>query len=199
MAIPVTTDAHHAATGPDDDVVAKARAGDQAAQAALYRRYVALVAAYCRTAAREPAAAADLVHESFLRAFTRLPALRRDDRFAAWLIGVTRSVCREWQRANRRYRRRLQIARELAPRGEQAAGPPADRSDIEAAEHRDRLYDALAGLPHRERLALHAMYAFDGDIARVGEVLQISRATAYRVVARARERLTRVLGDTENA
>ncbi len=199
MAIPVTTDAHHAATEPADDAVAKARAGDQAAQAALYRRYVALVAAYCRTAAREPAAAADLVHESFLRAFTRLPALRRDDRFAAWLIGVTRRVCREWLRANRRYRRRLQIARELTPRGDQAAGHTSGRPDAEADERRDRLYDALAGLPHRERLALHAMYAFDGDIERVCELLPCSRATAYRVVARARDRLTHMLGDTEHA
>src|SRR4051812_48678109 len=81
---------------PDADLVRRTLSGDRDAFARLYDRYARLVRAVAGDAG--PAYAEDLTQEVFLRAYRTLGALRSADRFAPWVVGITRRVVRESRR-----------------------------------------------------------------------------------------------------
>ncbi|MEQ8768321.1 MAG: sigma-70 family RNA polymerase sigma factor [Planctomycetota bacterium] len=161
--------------------------GDTAAFAELYRLRCRLVIAYCQDSARDSSEAADLAQEVFMRAYRSLDRLRDPSRFGSWLIGIARRVCREARRRGDREQRRLAGAVEQA----------ADITGRELSADSDTLRVAIAALPESERIALHAFYLEERRIEAVAELLRISRASAYRLLARARERLRSMLSSEE--
>jgi RNA polymerase sigma-70 factor (ECF subfamily) len=162
--------------------------GDQSAFAELYDRHARLVRAVCYDFTRDVDVAADLTQETFLRAYRKLGDLRAPQRFGGWLVGIARQVCREWRRGAMRNRHLLSALplREEAEAG--AAGPE---------EHIKALRDAIASLPEKERLALHAFYLQEMSVQQAGTVLGLSRSGLYRVLSSARKRLERVLTRSE--
>ena len=90
------------AEAADMDLIASALAGDDAAYGRLYDRYAALIRAVCHDSTRDLHEAQDLCQEVFLRAYSGLGELRDSERFAAWLVGISRMVCREWCRKSAR-------------------------------------------------------------------------------------------------
>jgi len=72
---------------------------------------------------------------------------------------------------------------------ETRAGPP----DQQIAA----LREALATLPERERLALHAFYLQEMNVEQARTVLGLSRSGLYRVLSCARRRLARLLRQRE--
>ncbi|MEW6250603.1 MAG: sigma-70 family RNA polymerase sigma factor [Planctomycetota bacterium] len=169
--------------------------GDRAAFAELYDRRARLIRAVCFDATHDLDVAADLTQETFLRAWMRLRALREPQRFAPWLVGIARQVCREWRRGKLRYERRL--AGLAATRRPATAGDAAQPPDPPRDERLDLLRDALAALPERERLGLHAFYLQDLDAEQARTVLGLSRSGLYRLLACARRRLRSVLEKQE--
>ena len=158
--------------------------GDRSAFAELYDRRARVVRAVCFDTTRDFHAAADLTQEVFLRAFRNLGSLRDPERFAAWLTGIARQVCREWRRGRLRDRRRFQPLTGDVPSG--AADDPAD----------DRiafLREALSRLPERERFGIQAFYLQGLDVEQARTALGMSRTTLYRVLYSARTRLREVL------
>ena len=81
--------------------------GDRAAFAELYDRRGRLIRAICFESTHDLQAAAELTQEVFLRAMEKLQRLRDPQRFAPWLVGIARRVCREWRRGRLRDRCRL--------------------------------------------------------------------------------------------
>ncbi|HQE93025.1 MAG TPA: sigma factor [Anaerolineae bacterium] len=73
---------------PDADLARQAQAGEQAAFAALYRRYLPRVYRYfyVRTGAVQPAE--DLTSQTFMAALESLPRYRERGTFAAWLFAI---------------------------------------------------------------------------------------------------------------
>lgn len=161
--------------------------GDRAAFAELYDRRARLIRAICFDSTGDLHTAADLTQEVFLRAYRSLGELRDPHRFAAWLLGIARQVCREWRRGRLRERRGLE---RLAARSEPLR--PDDRPDP-PEEPILLLRRAVASLPERERLALHAFYLQEQDVEQARTVLGLSRSGFYRVLSSARMRLKRVM------
>jgi RNA polymerase sigma-70 factor (ECF subfamily) len=62
-----------------------------------------------------------------------------------------------------------------------------------------QLREAIATLPEKERVALHAFYLQQQDVEQARMVLGLSRSGFYRVLSVARERLRRVLSRSEFA
>ena len=168
----------------DGDLVRAVLDGDTAAFAALYDRYAPLVRAVCHDATRNVHDAQDLAQEVFLRGFRRLRSLRHPDRFAAWIIGITRHVCREWRRGA------WQTRRDRWPAEPVKAGDPVP--DDEAVR---RLHQSLLGLPEKERLAIHAFYLLDRSAEQARRVVGLSRSGFYRCLERAKRRLRRVMAE----
>ena len=70
---------------------------------------------------------------------------------------------------------------------------PTDRPD----ERTLMLRQAVATLPEKERLALHAFYLQEQDADQARAVLGLSRSGLYRVLSCARRRLQRMLSKQE--
>ena len=177
----------------DATLVLGVLSGDKSAFAELYDRRARLVRAVCYDATHDLHAAADLTQEVFLRAYRGLGGLRDPDCFAAWLVGIARQACRE--RRRRQTRERAGLARHAA---ESALDEPVttdDRPDDRIAD----LRHAIASLPEKERLALHAFYLQEQDAEQACTVLGLSRSGLYRVLAVARRRLKGLLSKQETS
>jgi RNA polymerase sigma factor (sigma-70 family) len=174
--------------------------GDRSAFAELYDRRARLIRAVCYDESRDVHTAADLAQEVFLRAYRNLGRLHDPDRFAAWLVGIARQVCREWRRRERREQRGIAGFVQQQAASEQTAEPPDERlldlreaiASLTELENR-----SVPSLTQRERLALHAFYLQGRDVEEARTVLGLSRSGFYRVLSSACERLRRVLNKQE--
>jgi len=177
----------------DGTLVIGALNGDRSAFAELYDRRARLVRAVCYGETRDLHTAAELTQEVFLRAYRDLRRLHVPDKFTAWLVGISRQVCREWRRKQGREKRAMAgLSDHLA-----LATPWADPPDGHLMELRDAMAGRAAGgresLTRQERLALHAFYLQGRDVEEARGVLGLSRSGFYRVLSSACQRLRRML------
>ena len=168
----------------DSELVDQTLAGERSAFGTLYDRYAPVVRAYCYAATHQFEGAQDLAQEVFLRAYRDLGRLREPEKFGRWLIGIARMVCREWRRGEGRKRTLLTSVESTAH---------AQSSDDPAPGGTEELGRALAALPERERLAVHAFYLDGRDVERARALLGVSRSGFYLILTRARKRLKRLL------
>ena len=176
------TEADSRVPQPDATLVKLVLAGDLSAYAELHDRYARLVRAICYDTTSDITYAQDISQDVFLRAYRRLADLRDPSKFAAWLIGITRLVCKEWGRARARDRHKYVG---LNP----VAGVPADPQGED--QLLATLRAAMRSLPARERLALHIFYLQDQHVDVARSALGLSRPGLYRMLARGRKRLRR--------
>jgi RNA polymerase sigma-70 factor, ECF subfamily len=162
----------------NDELVRRATAGDISAFGVLYDRTVRLVRAIAADAG--PDAAEDVAHDTFLRAFRTLKALRDPARFAVWLVGIARMVVRERRRA-----RRFDTLPEEMPA----------RSAILSEELDDaqELLRLVAELPEEERLAIRFFFLNERSIDETARLLERSRSGTYAILQRAKARLAQWL------
>jgi RNA polymerase sigma-70 factor (ECF subfamily) len=129
-------------TRPTDDLLLarRAAAGQAAAWDELVERYGRRLYNLAYQFAGDPAEAEDLTQEIFIRLYQALGRYRGDVPLAAWALTLSRNLCIDHYRRNRRLRRSTQLSEamlEVMP----AADDPAA-----AAERRQRLeavYGAL--------------------------------------------------------
>ena len=184
----------------DGTLVLGVRNGDRSAFAELYDRRARLIRAVCYDTTKDLHVAADLTQEVFLRAYQNLGRLNDPQRFAGWLVGIARQVCREWRRQKLRDARKVAGFAACQAVLRQVAEPPDDRlfelrEAIAAVTERER--STLPSLTDKERLALHAYYMQGRDVEEARSVLGLSRSGFYRVLSSAVDRLRRVLAKQE--
>ena len=167
----------------DASLVKRSVEGDSAAFGILYDRYAGLIRAVCFDSTRDLTMAQDLAQEVFIRAYSKLGKLRKEDSFGPWLFGIARRVGQEWQRTRRRDRHRYTSN---LPEPNLHTNP-----DLTDAISELRL--AIADLPERERSALHLFYLQSDPVEDGRNVLGLSKSAFYKVVASARERLAKAL------
>jgi RNA polymerase sigma factor (sigma-70 family) len=171
----------------DSEVVAAVVAGDPEGLAKAYDKYAAPLYTYCRSLLREPADAADAVQDTFVTAATRLDGLRDRDRLRPWLYAVARNECR----------RRLRV--KAATTALEEAPDVTDESvdvggDVERAELRALMRDAVLGLNPAEQEVIELQLRQGLDASEVADVLGISRNHAHALISRARDQLEICLG-----
>jgi len=174
--------------------------GDRSAFAELYDRRARLIRALCFDESRNVHTAADMTQEVFLRAYKNLGRLHDPDRFAAWLVGIARQVCRESRRKIRRERRGVGGFAAQQAASEKTVEPPDERLvDLrEAIASLTELESrSVPSLTQKERLALHAFYLQGRSVEEARAVLGLSRSGFYRVLSSACERLRKLLNKQE--
>lgn len=167
----------------DAALVRAVLAGDRGAYGVLYDRHAPLVRALCYDVTRNLAEAQDLAQDVFLRAFVKLAELRAPEDFAAWVVGIARLRCREWQRGSWRD---FRLRRPLDEEGLSAASPP----DLVALHD---LHATIASLPARQRLAIRLFYLQEQPVEVAQAVMGISRSGFYRLLELGRSRLRQLL------
>lgn len=85
-----------------EDLVARARAGDQEAFRLLFVRFSRPVFQFIYQLVSQRDLADELTQETFVRAYRNLNQLRDDSRFSTWLFGIGHNVAREFLRAKQR-------------------------------------------------------------------------------------------------
>jgi RNA polymerase sigma factor (sigma-70 family) len=174
----------------DQEVVASIVAGDPAGLAEAYDKYARVLYSYSKTFLREPADAADVVHDTFVIAAGNLDRLRDPERLRPWLYTVTRNLCLRKLRAEKA------VAAEwadidFAPEGSEDSdiGGEAERAELRAL-----LRAAGGGLNSGERDIIELRLWQGLDTAEAAAVLGITRGHAHLLMSRARDQLTASVG-----
>ena len=143
-----------------DDLVARAKGGEEAAFAQLARSIVDRLFAVAFRILRDVDAANDAAQEALVKIWRELPALREVARFDAWSYRILVNACYAEHR-----KRRHTVPAALVM-------PVVDEDDpIGAVVDRDELERAFARLPAEQRTALVLQHYCDLPLADIAQVM----------------------------
>ena len=187
----------------DEDVrlMLALRAGDSSAFDALFQRWSAPLLRYVDRMVRDPAAAEELVQETFLRLYRARERYEPEARFSTWLYTIaTRLALNELRRP--RHQNPHKSTDEVDTEGPTLVlahpGPRAD--DVAHARRVGRQVEgALASLPERQRAALWLAAVEGLSYAEIAESLATSEKSVKALVHRARCALVDRLGEKARA
>jgi RNA polymerase sigma-70 factor (ECF subfamily) len=91
------------------DLIARTRAGDDAAFQLIFERYSRPIISFIYDMVGERGLAEELMQETFVRAYRNLSALREDARLSTWLFGIAKNVARESLRARQKLSRKVEL------------------------------------------------------------------------------------------
>jgi len=177
----------------DEIVLARAKAGEDAAMEQIFRCFETPVYSLARRLTRSPHDAEDILQETFLEVVRSIRRFRGDGSLAGWIRKVAAS------KALMRLRKRSERAfEELVPDGlaEDGAGHPSHGSAVSTAAERVDLESALGRLSDAARAViwLHDVegYSHDEIAAMAGKTPSFSKSQLARAHARLREMLAPV-------
>jgi RNA polymerase sigma-70 factor (ECF subfamily) len=168
----------------DHELMRRCREGDQAAFAALVRRWEGPTARVLARLADNHADVEDLCQETFLRVYRARQRYRADAAFSTWLYRIALNVARDYWRR----RRRPQRAKPPPP----APAPPDVAGREELNGH---VQAALAALPGRLREVLVLRHfgrlSFQEVADATGQRPSTVKSRAYRALRALRDELRR--------
>ena len=168
----------------DKELVARCRAGDQAAWAELVERFSRYVYAISVQGFRlSEADAEDVFQDVFARAYEHLDGLRDDAAVRPWLGQLTRRLCIDRLRATAREK--------PAPEAELESG--GSEETLTLLEEAMTVHEALAETPEHCREILDRFFARDESYRTIGEALDLPAGTIASRISRCLARLRDVL------
>ena len=176
----------------DDALIDRlARSGDARAFDSLYRRHSERLYATAVRLTRDRDAAADAVHDAWLRAVESLGAFEGRSSFRTWITGILINCIREHERARRRDSRHVVESPDdfVGEVTDPASLLPLDGVGIDPLD----LEAAIAALSPRFRqvLVLHDIEGFTHE--EIAAALGLVAGTSKSQLARARQRVREML------
>ncbi len=177
----------------EQELIARAQAGDKAAFSALVREHGNEVYTLARRLVGDPHLAADVAQETLIRAWKSLPGFRGEAALSTWLHRIT--VNTAWTQRNRAKRHQGKSLDEVA---ELAApyGPEQPEVAGEILELRGKLRHALDELPDSQRQVVVLKDVYGWSHAEIAATMGISVSAAKVRLHRARARLARNLEES---
>jgi RNA polymerase sigma-70 factor (ECF subfamily) len=171
----------------EHELMGRVRAGDGAAERALYDAHVDRVFRLAYRFTGDDELARDCTQETFIRAFERLASFRGEAKFSTWLHAIATSVALNALRKVKRFRHRetdLEAAARLPAAGRQTE-PDLKR----------RLARAIDDLPagYRAVFVMHDVEGYTHE--EIGAALGIEAGTSKAQLSRARAKLREALAD----
>lgn len=171
----------------DAQLVARVLDGDAERYALLVGRYQEILYRYAAGMVRDADAAADLVQDTFVKAYTSLHTCQDPARFGAWVYRILVNRCKDHLKSRRRQTVPLEEDTACAPDSDNPA-LDADRSDLRRSVER-----ALATLPAAQREAFLLKHVEGRSYEEMAEMLDVSVSALKMRVMRAREALQGLL------
>jgi len=168
-----------AAESDDALCVERVRAGEVNAFAELVERYQARLLQYALGMVGDGDTAADLVQESFIKAYRTLEQCRDSELFGSWIFRVVRNRCLD-------HLKRSRVRRRWAHVGEERANGARDPA-VARFELREELSAALALLTTEQRDAFLMKHLYDRSYEEMAAETGASVSALKMRVARARE------------
>lgn len=179
--------------GPSDAaLVVSARAGEEWAAEALFRRHGPRMNDLALRLLGRRDEVADLVQDSFVQALESLRRLEEPEAFAAWLAAIVARTAYKTLR-RRQIRRRLGLGPAEQPIDTTRLIAPTAPPDV--AAELSALYAVLRTLPAEVRVPLVLRRVEGSSLDEIGRMLGVSHATVKRRVADGEEALARILED----
>jgi RNA polymerase sigma-70 factor, ECF subfamily len=186
----------HALPGPSDTaLVLAARAGEQWAQEALFKRHARTVNGLAYRLLGRDDEVDDLVQEAFLAALRSLDRLENPQAFSAWLCSIlVRTAHKTLRRRAMLTRLGLRRSSPIDPDAVVARNTPPDvRAELEA------IYGVLERMRPEVRVAL-VLHRVEGlSVPQIADRMSLSVSTVKRRLAVAERRLEQYLRQTGDA
>jgi RNA polymerase sigma-70 factor, ECF subfamily len=171
---------------PDEELVGRIGSGDRLAAAELVRRHLPKMVGLARRMLGDQAEAEDVAQEVFLRVWRHAANWRPGQaKFETWMHRVAMNLCLD------RLRRQGRNAGEVS---HEAPDPKASATrSLDEKQRRQRVSDALLGLPERQRAAVVLCYYQERTNIEAAELLGVSVEAVESLLARARRSLKTAL------
>ena len=162
-----------------------------------YTTYADRLHDYARSMLRtqDPAAAADVLHDTFLIAAAKAPELRDPERFRSWLYAITRNEC---LRVLRGHKRHEPLEHDGAPHpalvAADAEGSPDMAADLSRQDLRELVHAAAAGLSPKDHEVFDLGMRHDLSAAEIASALRVSENAAHSMLSRVRTHFATALG-----
>jgi RNA polymerase sigma-70 factor, ECF subfamily len=173
----------------DTELIQRVLAGDRDSYAWLVRRYQEMLYRHALGMVSDGDAAADLVQDSFIKAFSSLESCHDPERFGAWVFRILRNRCHDYLRD----RRRQSVSLDEAVLVTASAENP--HSHFDRVTLGQALERALARLPEPQREAFLLKHVEGCSYDEMTEMLGASISALKMRVLRAREALQAQLAD----
>ncbi len=181
----------------DEELVARATAGDQDAFAQLVTRWERPIYALAYRTLRREEEARDVVQDAFLRAYRGLKGFKGEAKFSSWLYRITLNLCRDWMRKERRAPvTQVPEATDALDLADQQAAPTESVEDLVARREMSAAVQlAMADLPEEQRTAIMLKEYHGLTFQEIAEMLDCPLSTVktrlYQGLSALRRRLER--------
>src|ERR671939_858531 len=187
---------------PSAALVRRAQAGDPDSLAQLVQSQQSYVYSIAMSLMHNPADAADMTQESFIRLMRSLHTYRAETRFTTWLYRLVTNICLDGLRRRGRPIESLdepsstQAGDDAQTAGERLAD--SDRwtqpeEEVTLRESAAEVREALGRLPTAQRLALTLYYFEDMRYEDIAETMGLPLNTVKSHIRRGKERLALAL------
>jgi RNA polymerase sigma-70 factor (ECF subfamily) len=176
------------AAEPPATLLEACRRGDREAAAALFDRCRDRVYTLALHLSADPAEAADVTQDVFVRVLGRLEQYRGEARFSTWLYRVVVNVFLDRRKARRRY-----APLDEATLARRASAEPSPETAAIREQARARLMAALQRLPDTLRLPLVLRYGSGLSYGEIAATLGVREGTVASRLHRGLAQLARAL------
>ena len=164
-------------------LVNRARDGDLDAFSAIVRRFQDMALGYAYSILGRFDLAEDAAQEAFIQAYRDLPKLREPAAFPGWFRKVVFKHCDRLVRGKRLMTVPLDEAAEIA------SDDPGPAEAVARQETRERVLDAIDGLPETERTVTTLFYINGYSQNDIAEFLELPATTVNNRLHASRKRL----------
>ena len=187
---------------PSPALVRRAQAGDRQALSELVQSQQTYVYSIAMSLMHNPADAADMTQEAFVRLLRSLGTYRGETKFTTWLYRLVTNICLDGLRRRGRPVDSLDEPVSILDDAQTAGERLADNDrwsqpeeEITLRESASEVRVAIASLPPAQRLALTLHYFEDLRYEDIAETMGLPLNTVKSHIRRGKERLALVLSD----
>ncbi len=176
----------------EDDVqlIRKILSGDDAAFSILVEKYQKSVHALAWRKIQDFHHAEEIMQDTFLRAYRKLPTLKNPDQFAGWLHVIANRLCIDWMRSQKSMMQSLEDTPVEEIEQSSYTHHISEQRMTERTEHYHELVKRLLEkLPEKERTVVTLFYLDEMSTKEIGKFMGVSVNTITSRLQRARKRL----------
>ena len=176
----------------EDDVqlIRKILSGDDAAFSILVEKYQKSVHALAWRKIQDFHHAEEIMQDTFLRAYKKLPTLKNPDQFAGWLHVIANRLCIDWMRSQKSVMQSLEDTPIEEVEKSSYVHHISEQRMTERTEHYHELVKRLLEkLPENERAVVTLFYLDEMSTREIGRFMGVSVNTITSRLQRARKRL----------
>jgi RNA polymerase sigma-70 factor, ECF subfamily len=172
----------------DHEVIAGCQRGDEEAFRELFESHKDKVYSIALRYAGDPAAAMDIVQDTFLKLMDRIGQFRGESSFDSWLYRLVVNSCLDYRRRQKRW---MPMVDEFFDTFR--APQPTTLQELMQDERQQQVQDVVARLSPEHKMIVVLRYTEGLSYEEIADVLQCSRGTVASRLNRAHKVLERRL------